>query len=320
MSLKTTELCKSYGRRPVVDGVDLRVEPGEIVGLLGPNGAGKTTTMRLLTGFYTPDRGRVLVGGLDNRDHDQEAKRLIGYLPENNPLYADMIVTDYLAFIADLRGMSRTERRGAIADAVDEAGVSEVYYRPIGQLSKGNRQRVGLAQAILHRPEILIMDEPTEGLDPNQRMAIRHLIRSLGEDRTVLLSTHVLGEVEATCDRVLVINRGRLVADNSVHDLLERAQGLRTVSVEVRGEGVAEALAALPGVASADLRDTAEGRDHYVITVSGDGDPRPEIFQLAKDRGWALWELHAERARLEDVFQALTSPGDEEPPAESGPD
>ena len=319
LTIEVREIAKRFGPVVAVDGVSFDVRAGEVVGLLGPNGAGKTTTMRLLTGYYTPDAGRVLIKGADTQGRDQEAKAHIGFLPESNPLYGDLLVCEYLRFIADLRGIAPAARGGAIDDAVEQAGIAEAYYRPIGQLSKGNRQRVGLAQAILHRPDILILDEPTEGLDPNQRMVIRELIRSLGGDRTVLLSTHVMSEVENTCDRILVINQGRLIADSPVSELLDRARGIRTISVEVAGEGARSALEGLAGVDAIKLAGVTAGRERYVLSVSGAADPRPEVFQLAKERGWELWELHEDRARLEDVFQSMTTQG-QDPESPTGSD
>jgi ABC-2 type transport system ATP-binding protein len=305
-------ICKNFGPNKAVNNLTVDVRQGEVVGFLGPNGSGKTTTMRLLTSFYTPDKGSILINGIDNQEHDMETRNSIGYLPENNPIYGDLLACEYLEFVADLRGMSKKERRENLERTVDETGISEVYYRPINQLSKGYRQRVGLAGAILHRPSILIMDEPTEGLDPNQRVTIRDLIKSLGTDRTVLLSTHVMQEVEAACERVLVISRGKMVADSPVNELLNRAQGTRSVYVEVEGDKVDAGLRGLSNVTSVHQRDAANDRKCYLISVSGEEDPRPEIFRLAKKQNWVLWELHEERARLEDVFRSLTSDAESE--------
>ena len=307
ITLQVRGISKSFGLTRAVESLSFDVRKGEVVGFLGPNGSGKTTTMRMITSYYTPDVGVIRVHGLDTQEHDIVTRKHIGYLPENNPLYGDLLVREYLAFVADLRGMTPAQKRENLDVTLEEAGLKEVYYRPIGQLSKGYRQRVGLAQAILHRPSILIMDEPTEGLDPNQRITIRDLIRSLGKDRTVLLSTHVMQEVETTCERVLVINRGRLVADSPVQDLLKRAQGMRSVHVEVEGNEVERGLRQLSNVESIERQEPIDGRKRYVVSISGDGDPRPEIFQLAKRRDWVLWELHEEVAHLEDIFHSLTA-------------
>ena len=307
LTIELRGVSKNFGSRTAVDNLTFGVRMGEVVGFLGPNGAGKTTTMRMLTSFYTPDGGTILINGVDTQEQDIVSRASIGYLPENNPLYGDLLVSEHLAFVADLRGMSGHGRRENLERTINEVGISEVYYRPIAELSKGYRQRVGLAQAILHHPSILIMDEPTEGLDPNQRITIRELMKTLGADRTVLLSTHVMQEVESTCERVLVISRGRLVADSRVEDLLRRAEGIKSVYMEVEGSEVETALRRLPDVEAVERREPVDGRKCYVVSVSGDGDLRPDIFRLAKKRDWVLWELHEQTARMEDVFHALTS-------------
>ena len=307
LTIQVQGVTKAFGPLTAVDNLMFDIPRGQVVGFLGPNGSGKTTTMRLLTSFYTPDSGSILINGVDTQEHDLETRSDIGYLPENNPLYEDLLVSEYLNFVADLRGLSQAERRSSLDETIQETGLAEVYNRPINQLSKGYHQRVGLAQAILHRPPILILDEPTEGLDPNQRITIRDLIRTLGQDRTVLLSTHVMQEVEATCERVLVIRTGRLIADSPVQDLLKRAQGVQSIRLEVEGNEVETVLRGLPTVESVQRQEPVDGRKRYIVSISGDDDMRPEIFQLAKKRDWVLWELHEERARLEDVFHALTT-------------
>ena len=308
LTIQARGISKSFGLTTAVDSLSFEIRRGEVVGFLGPNGSGKTTTMRMLTSFYTPDEGDILIDGVDSQEQDMVTRQSIGYLPENNPLYGDLLVSEYLRFVADLRGMSRAERRENLDRTVTEAGLSEVYNRPISQLSKGYRQRVGLAQAILHQPAVLVLDEPTEGLDPNQRLTIRELISSLGQDKTVLLSTHVMQEVEVTCERVLVINRGRLIADSTVAELMKRARGLQSVYiVEVEGNEVESGLKSLPNVDSVERMERVDGRKRYLVSPSGEDDPRPEIFGLAKKRNWVLWELHEERARLEDVFHTLTA-------------
>src|SRR5881296_1213666 len=223
--LSVEGVSKRFDGVTAVDQVSFAVDRGQVVGFLGPNGAGKSTTMRMITQYYEPDTGTIRLDGVPLADAARAAKRRIGYLPENNPLYEDMLVHDYLAFIADLRELAGLARRQALDAAVTATGIESVYYRPIGELSKGFRQRVGLAQAILHRPDLLVLDEPTEGLDPNQRVEIRRLISELGRERTVLLSTHVLQEVESTCNRLLIIHQGRLVADGGVDRLIAQAAG-----------------------------------------------------------------------------------------------
>ena len=301
-------VTKRYGAVTAVDDLSFTVDRGEVVGFLGPNGAGKTTTMRMITGTLQPDEGAVLFDGAPIADDLTEAKRRVGYLPEANPLYHEMLVAEYLEHVAELRGLSLDEARSGIADAVDETGVSEVFYRPIGECSKGYRQRIGLAGAILHRPEVLILDEPTEGLDPNQRVEIRRLVGSLGRERTVLLSTHVMQEVEATCSRLVILNEGRLAADGSVEELLASLAGAVRYVVEAVGSGVADALAGLPGV-SGHSSEEVDGRVRVVLDSHGEEDLRPRIFELARDSSWTLWELHRERASLEQVFRNLTSDG-----------
>ena len=306
-TIRVKGVTKRFGQHVAVDNLSFDVMRGEIVGFLGPNGSGKTTTMRMLTSFYTPDLGSVAINGVDTQDDDLVTRGAIGYLPENNPLYEDMLVAEYLAFVAELRGLGKAERKRNMDLTVEETGIQEVFYRPIHELSKGYHQRVGLAQAILHRPSVLVLDEPTEGLDPNQRITIRDLIRHLGGERTVLLSTHVMQEVENTCERVLVISRGKLVANSPVQDLLQQALELRTVHLEVEGDNVEAGLARVDGITSVESQGVEAGRKSYRLSVAADADPRGDIFGMAKSRGWTLWELHEERPRLEDVFHHLTA-------------
>ena len=299
-------VTKRYGDVTAVDDLSFEVDRGEVVGFLGPNGAGKTTTMRMITGTLQPDVGAVRFDGVSIADDLTGAKRRVGYLPEANPLYDDMLVAEFLEHIGQLRGLSVADARTGIADAVDETDLGSVFYRPIGECSKGYRQRIGLAGAILHRPEILILDEPTEGLDPNQRVEIRRLVGSLGRERTVLLSTHVMQEVEATCSRLVILSRGRLAAKGRVQDLLaDLTSGVRYV-VEAAGTDVASALGALEGVQGHASEDI-DARTRVTLDVSGGEDLRPVIFEMAKARDWTLWELHRERANLEQIFRDLTA-------------
>jgi ABC-2 type transport system ATP-binding protein len=301
-------VSKRFGDVTAVDQVSFKVDPGQVVGFLGPNGAGKSTTMRLITQYYEPDTGTITLDGTPLAEAGRAAKRRIGYLPENNPLYPDMLVCDYLTFIADLRELDGPALDRAVDEAVSATGVETVYYRPIHELSKGFRQRVGLAQAILHRPDLLVLDEPTEGLDPNQRVEIRRLIAALGRDRTVLLSTHVLSEVQHMCSRLLVISRGTIVADGPVDRLMQQAEGTVEIAVELAGEGAADALTTLPGVRRVTpAAEAANGRVGLTVTADRTTDLRPKIFALAKARGWTLYELHQEAGSLEDLFHQLTS-------------
>jgi ABC-2 type transport system ATP-binding protein len=306
MSLLTLDrVSKHFNGVPAVEDVSFAVGRGEVVGFLGPNGAGKSTTMRMITQYLDPDGGIIRFDGTPISEAAEAAKRQIGYLPENNPLYPEMLVTEYLGFVARLRQLG-AGTGSAVDEAVSATQIENVFHRPIAELSKGYRQRVGLAAAILHRPDLLILDEPTEGLDPNQRVEIRRLIGDLGRARTVILSTHVLSEVEHTCSRLLIINRGRLAADGPVSELINRARGAATVTLEVAGTGVAEAIRGLPGITQADVRTTDTGRTRATLGVESGRDLRPELFRLAIERGWTLYELHQEAGSLEDLFRELT--------------
>jgi len=307
MSLLTLQnVAKRFDGVTAVDDVSFSVDRGEVVGFLGPNGAGKSTTMRMITQFLEPDGGTIALDGAPLGSDPRASKRRIGYLPESNPLYGDMLVADYLAFIADLREITGAERTRALDEAVTSTGLEPVFYRPISELSKGYRQRTGLAQAILHKPDLLVLDEPTEGLDPNQRVEIRHLISDLGRDRTVLLSTHVLSEVRQSCSRLLIINHGKIVADGGVDTLLQRAEGGVQITVEASGANVAQKLGALAGVTAADPASTPSGRTRVTLSVRSEQDLRPEIFALATREGWTLYELHQEQGSLEALFRQLT--------------
>jgi len=307
MSLLTLDgVSKRFGGIAAVDQVSFQVDRGQVVGFLGPNGAGKSTTMRMITQFIEPDTGTIRLDGVPLDEAGREAKRRIGYLPENNPLYDEMLVSEYLDFVGRLRQLAGPALQQSIDEAVAATGLESVFHRPIGELSKGFRQRVGLAAAILHRPDLLILDEPTEGLDPNQRVEIRRLIGDLGRERTVLLSTHVLPELQFTCSRLLIINRGRIVADGPMDALVARAKGAARVVVEAVGDGVATKLAALPGVESVDAHDSGDRRARVAVTAVTAEDLRPRIFELAKAERWTLFELHQEAGSLEDLFRELT--------------
>jgi ABC-2 type transport system ATP-binding protein len=304
--LQLRDVAKRFDGITAVDQVSFTVDRGQVVGFLGPNGAGKSTTMRMITQFLDPDAGTIQFDGVPVESDPRAVKRRIGYLPENNPLYGDMLVSDYLDFIAALRQLTGADRARAIDEAVQATGLSSVFYRPIGDLSKGFRQRTGLAQAILHRPELLVLDEPTEGLDPNQRLEIRRLIGDLGRERTVLLSTHVLSEVRQSCSRLLIINKGRIVADGAVDTLIQRAEGARQVRVEAKGDRVLERLGTVSGVTRVQPDGEAAGV-RALLTVAGDADVRPAIFELAKREGWTLYELYQEQGNLEELFRQLTT-------------
>ncbi|MDF1562478.1 MAG: ATP-binding cassette domain-containing protein [Deltaproteobacteria bacterium] len=309
------KLEKTFGTTRAVQGISFSVARGEVVGFLGPNGAGKTTTMRMLTGFLAPSGGSVRIGGLDVGERPLEARRKIGYLPESAPLYDEMMVVDFLHFVSRMRGVDDPKRLKEIAD---RCGILGVLGKDIGKLSKGYRQRVGLAQAMLHDPDLLVLDEPTSGLDPNQIVEIRDLIRELGKDKTVLLSTHILPEVQATCSRVLIINEGKLVADDTPDGLTDREGGaVVTVVLKAVNGTPAEAgsvqglLAALPGVREARRHADAEngepnGALAFRLTTQGSDDPREAIFQAAVKNDLVLLDLHREQVSLEDTFRKLT--------------
>ena len=314
-------ISKSFGSITAVDNVSFTIGRGQVVGFLGPNGAGKSTTMRMITQFLEPDQGEIRLDGVSLAADPLAAKRRIGYLPENNPLYTDMLTTDYLTFVARLRGLTGSEATTAIDDAVAATAIEEVYYRPIGELSKGFRQRVGLAQAILHRPDLLVLDEPTEGLDPSQRLEIRHLIERVGRDRTVILSTHVLSEVSQTCSRLLIIDAGKIVADGLMDDLVAEATGSVKILVEAKGDGVADRIGSLEGVQQVVTRESgSDGRVAVTVTASGDKDVRPAIFGMAKDRGWILYELSQQSRSVEDLFLELTKPESEQSQSTANPE
>lgn len=297
-------LVRRYGDFTAVQGVSFTVSDGEILGILGPNGAGKTTTIRMVTGYLPPSAGRVTVNGKDLHAGSGQARREIGYLPENVALYTEMRVHEYLAYRARLEGMKRSDGKAAIADAVRRCLLGEVEGQIIGTLSKGYRQRVGLAAAILHRPQVLVLDEPTVGLDPKQIIAIRELIRELGRDRTLLLSTHILPEVEQLCDRVLIIDRGRIVAAGTPAELRAQAVGHAVLRVALKDapEGAAEALAGISGVTA--VRSAVAGT--FDIEYAHRADLREEVFHTVVQQDWVLLEMVEHKASLEDVFVRLT--------------
>ena len=304
-------LKKQYGPTMAVNGVTFEVHPREVLGFLGPNGAGKTTTMRILTGFIPPTAGTARVAGHDVMEEPLEARRKIGYLPESAPLYEEMGVVDYLAYIAAMRGFRGENARTRIRRVVELCGLGEALPKNIGQLSKGFRQRVGLAQALLHEPEILILDEPTSGLDPNQIIEIRSLIREIGKEKTVILSTHILPEVSATCDRVIIISNGSLVGSGTPQELSGRAGGAGVVAVVRSGHGepdtVLESVEGARGVEF--LGPDGDGLRYRVIAAdpAGAGALAEAVFASASQNGLVLRELRPEAATLEDVFRELTT-------------
>ena len=306
--IEVENLSKVYVDSPVVDGLSFHVPEGQILGFLGPNGAGKTTAMRMITGFVPPTTGRVVVAGVDLDVDPVGLRRHIGYLPENVPLYPELRVEEYLRFRADVEGVRRPQLPERLAYVIERCMLTEVRRQVIGTLSKGYRQRVGLAGALIHKPPVLILDEPTVGLDPNQIVKIRELITELGQDHTVVLSTHILPEVEQVCERVFIIDHGRVVADGTPEALRTKLIGNPVVRVEIQGAGdeATEALGRLPGVSGVEERAAGV----FSVEHATDSDPREAIFHLAVGRGWVLVGLALEQATLEDVFVRLTTADD----------
>ncbi len=300
-------LYKAYGPIQALEDVSFHIEPGEIVGLLGPNGAGKTTIIKILTGYLQPDEGTVRVDGLDVLAHTQEVQARIGYLPENAPLYPELTVQGYLKLMADLRGIPPQQQEERIREAVHAVGLVDRITQPIGELSKGYRQRVGLAQAILHRPKLLILDEPTVGLDPTQIVEIRRLIRGLAEHSTVLFSTHILSEVEALCHRVLMLMNGRVRADAHLAELATTGDALLVLEREV--PGVVERLEALEGVGGVEAERLPDGRSRYRVRSADGADLCPVLFRLAAGEGWPVREIRSDVRTLEAVFNELATVG-----------
>lgn len=304
MSIRVQNLTKDYNQQRAVNQISLRVEPGEIVGFLGPNGAGKSTTMKIATGYLAPTEGTVEVNGFDVRTHSMDVRRSVGYLPEHNPLYLDLYVKEYLRFAGSLHGLRGADLSRRITDIIELVGLGREQHKRIEQLSKGYRQRVGLAQALLHNPPVLILDEPTTGLDPNQLAEIRQVIRNAGRDKTVLFSTHIMQEVEAICDRVVIINRGQIVADGPLSQLRSTSAGENVVVVaEFEGElANPDVLASIPGVEHVEPVE----RGQYRITAKPNTDLRATIFRLAADQNLTLVGLRQQENSLETIFKELT--------------
>ena len=307
--IEVQHITKRYGRVTAVDDVSFRVERGEILGFLGPNGAGKTTTMRILTGYMPATDGRAMVAGFDVFAHPVEAKRRTGYLPEVPPLYPDMTVREYLDFVARIKGVPPAERKQRVASVMERAHVADMAERHCAKLSKGYRQRVGLAQALIHNPDVLILDEPTAGLDPKQIIETRELIRSLGGDHTIVLSTHILPEVAQTCQRVVIINKGRVVAVDTPDNLTARLKGAETmyIQVDAPGEEAAAALAAVPGVMRVVPSDGRTTPGAFEVESARGTDVRRELARAVVARGWGLLELRPMRMSLEEVFLQVTT-------------
>ena len=317
--IEVQSLTKRYGRATAVDGVSFHVQKGEILGFLGPNGAGKTTTMRILTCYLPPTEGAAKVAGYDVFSQPMEVKKRVGYLPETPPLYPDMSVREYLDFCARIKGVAPGERRQRVADAVEKCRVGDVRDKLIGKLSKGYRQRVGLAQAILHNPDVLILDEPTAGLDPKQIIETRELIRSFAGSHTVILSTHILPEVSMTCGRVVIINKGRVVAEDTPENLTRRLQGAGALRVEARGDeaALASLLRGVPGVLSVHARGGHDGAVVLDVEQEKGRDVRADVAAAVVGKGHALLGLQQLGMSLEDIFLSLTTTDAAEAPSAS---
>lgn len=313
MSIKIENLTKFYGDLAAVKDISFEVKTGEIVGFLGPNGAGKTTTMKLITTYITQSSGKIFVDGIDTEKDALSVRKKIGYLPEQNPLYSDMNVIDYLRYAAELQSVEKSKIDDAVKRMVKVCGLEEVKHKDIGELSKGYRQRVGLAQAMIHNPEVLLLDEPTSGLDPNQIIEIRKLIRDLGKQKTLMLSTHILQEVQATCDRVIIINNGEIVADGTTDSLQKKFQGQLIISLTLKKDpkaGKEKILSMLESVSGVEkvkvVSDDAEVWN-IDITANKGSDVRDAIFKKVVSNDMVLLNLHQEETTLEDIFRTLTT-------------
>lgn len=299
MSVIVSGLTKLYGTQKALDGVSFEVKPGEILGFLGPNGAGKSTTMKILTGYLPQNAGTASICGFDVNTHSMEARKKIGYLPELNPLYTDMYIKEYLLFSASLMGLTGKIANEKVETMIAKTGLTPERKKQINQLSKGYKQRVGLAAAMLHNPEVLILDEPTSGLDPNQVIEIRNLIKEIGKDKTVIFSTHIMQEVEAMCSRVIIINKGKLVANDAIENLQKQMQKAYVLTVEFKEDIQASSLSQLQG-----LVQTEKNGNQYRLKATKD--IREELSRLAQKNGWLILSMNLEENSLEDVFQSLT--------------
>jgi len=301
--IEVKDLSKHFGPTRAVDDISFSIGKGEIVAFLGPNGAGKTTTMRVLTGYLIPTKGKCLINGIDVIEEPIKTKELIGYLPEDNPLYPDMKVYEYLEFIGEIRKIKDLKNR--VGEVAEICGVTNVMNKEIATLSRGYRQRVGVAQAIIHNPDILILDEPTEGLDPNQVIELRNLIKELGKEKTVMLSTHILSEAEATCERVLIINKGKLVADGNKNEIRMMAKGGETIVLElIAKQNPINELKQISGIKEVTEKKSED--NHYQYELLSEKDVREIIFDTAVNKNWKIIELHRRATSLEDIFRELT--------------
>jgi ABC-2 type transport system ATP-binding protein len=310
--IKVEDLTKYYGSLCAVDHISFEIRKGEILGLLGPNGAGKSTTLRILTCFFQPTSGNVSVKDYNIYDHPLEIKGLIGYLPETAPLYHEMLVYDYLRFVADIRGFPKEKQLPRIKEISSLCGLQDVMHRSVNELSRGYKQRVGIGHAMLSDPEILILDEPTAGLDPNQIVEIRNIIKEIGKAKTVILSTHILSEAEATCDRVVIINKGKIVADGPTESLKEESGSSYDIHLSLQGAEYTDVEQVLSALSSIRKISRGEDTDHtvnLVLSCSAGEDIRSDLYQIIKQKDWSLLEFHRESRTLENLFRELTKEG-----------
>ena len=308
--IEAKSLCKSYGIFKAVDELSFKVEAGQVLGFLGPNGAGKSTTMKMLTGFLAPTSGTALINGVDVVENPVEARKNIGYLPEGAPSYGEMTVHQFLVFVARARLIRKSEVTASVDRVIQKLNLANVKHQVIETLSKGFKRRVGLAQAIIHDPQILILDEPTDGLDPNQKREVRNLIRRMGEEKVIIFSTHILEEVDAVCSRAIIIDQGKIVADGSPEELRGRSKGAGAVRVKINGmagSGIRSELSSLGGVAEVEeIKSSELGFEGRALPAKASASISEAIFNLCKDRGWILEELHVEEGRLDEVFREIT--------------
>ena len=304
--IEVKNVSKNFGRVKAVDNLSFSINPGEVVGFLGPNGAGKTTMMRILTGFLSSDRGTVTIDGIDIEKDPISVQKKIGYLPENNPLYKNMQAGEFLRLAAELHQISGKKLEKALDFAVKAVNIEKVFYRPISELSKGYKQRVGIAAALLHRPKVIILDEPTEGLDPNQRAEIRQLIKDLAKNHTIIMSTHVMQEASAVCGRMLIINKGKLAADGTAEELSQISQEKKVVSLEMEGENIENTFQNLDGVEKTEIKKKEGNRVELDVFVKKDKEIRPAVSRLSWENRWIIWKLEEKGEKLEDIFRSLT--------------
>lgn len=306
--IEIKNLSKKFGSSVVLDQVSINVKQGEILGFLGPNGAGKSTTMKIITSFWTPSSGTVKIDGIDVTKDSLATRAKIGYLPETVPLYEDMRVYEYLRFVAEMRGIDKDKLKDRLKRVIADCGLKTVVRKPIEELSKGYRQRVGLAQAIMHEPDILILDEPTTGLDPNQIVEIRDLIKKIGREKTVIFSTHILSEVSATCDRTVIIHNGKIVAEGTPDELQNRAGQGEVVEIKLKAPAQAlDTLKQKEGIEKAEKADEKDGVLSLVLHPAAGQDIRETVFRAAVDNNWVLLEMSRKSRSLEDVFRQLTT-------------